>query len=59
MNHNHPLPSLPAFQMPYEETPTERYRRLKAISDATGKRLLFVYREDEQRRKALKTKGVS
>ena len=57
MNHNHPLQSLPAFQ--YEETPEERYRRLKAISDATGKRLLFVYREDEGRRNAMKTKGVS
>lgn len=34
----------------YEETPEERYRRLKAISDATGKRLLFVYREEERRR---------
>ena len=45
--------------MPYEETPTERYRRLKAISDVTGKRLLFVYREDEGRRNAMKTKGVS
>lgn len=38
-----------------EETPEERYRRLKAIADATGKRLLFVYREDERRRKARKT----
>lgn len=57
MNNNHPLPSLPIFQ--HEETPEERYRRLKAISDATGKRLLFVYREDERRRNAMKTKGVS
>lgn len=35
---------------PLHETPPARFRRLKAIADATGKRLLFVYLEEERRR---------
>lgn len=41
-----PLPVL----RPPEETPAARFRRLKAIADATGRRLLFVYLEEERRR---------
>lgn len=38
-----------------QETPPERYQRLKAFSEATGVRLLFVYLSDEKQR--LKTMG--
>jgi hypothetical protein len=31
-----------------QETMQQRYRRLKAFSDVTGVRLLFVYRIDEK-----------
>ena len=42
---------LPLIRLPYraQETAQERYRRLKAISDATGVRLLFVYLADDGR----------
>jgi hypothetical protein len=32
-----------------QETSEQRFRRLKAISDATGMRLLFVYLRDQGR----------
>ncbi|MBV9691510.1 MAG: hypothetical protein JO202_17555 [Ktedonobacteraceae bacterium] len=32
-----------------QETSQQRFRRLKAISDATGTRLLFVYLRDQGR----------
>ena len=42
-----------------QETPQERYRRLKAFSDTTGVRLLFIYLLDEkQRHKAMGKKKV-
>ena len=41
---------LPIICLPYhrQETPQERYRRLKAISDATGVRFLFVYLAEQK-----------
>lgn len=33
-----------------KETPEERFRRLKRQSDATGKRFVQVYLEDERQR---------
>ncbi len=48
-----PLPVLPRMSRYSEETSEERYKRLKAFSDTTGVRLLFVYLVDEElRRKA-------
>lgn len=44
-----PLPNIRPF-LRHEETSQERFRRLKAIADATGVRFLLVYREDERRR---------
>jgi len=32
-------------------TPQERFARLKQIADATGRRFIHVYLEDERRRK--------
>lgn len=32
------------------ETPEERMRRLKATADATGRRFIHVYLEDERQR---------
>lgn len=43
-----PLPVLP-ISSPTYETSEQRYRRLKAIADATGERLLFVYLRDQGR----------
>jgi predicted component of type VI protein secretion system len=42
-----PLPVLHLAQNE-QETVQQRYRRLKAFSDMTGVRLLFVYRIDEK-----------
>lgn len=36
---------------PAQETPQQRFQRLKRIADLTGKRLLYVYLEDERRRR--------
>ncbi|MBV9691521.1 MAG: hypothetical protein JO202_17620 [Ktedonobacteraceae bacterium] len=36
-----PLPVI-GMSAPAHESPQQRYRRLKALSDATGERLLFV-----------------
>lgn len=47
-----PLPILRLQQHP-QELPAARFRRLKAISDRTGVRLLFVYLSDEYRRQHL------
>jgi len=33
-----------------KETSTERFQRLKRTADATGKRFIHVYLEDEKRR---------
>jgi hypothetical protein len=38
-----------SFPRPVQETSTQRFRRLKAISDATGVRLLFVYLREQGR----------
>jgi len=43
-----PLPAI-CFPRPVQETSTERFRRLKATSDATGVRLLFVYLRERRR----------
>lgn len=34
-----------------KETPEERFARLKRTADATGRRFVHVYLEDERRRK--------
>jgi hypothetical protein len=34
-----------------KETPQERFARLKRTADATGRRFLHVYLEDERRRR--------
>ena len=46
-----PLP-LPLYTRPRygQETVQKRYRRLKAFSDTTGVRFLFVYLSDEKQR---------
>ena len=38
-----PLPRLAVARASDTETPQEYYQHLKAVSDATGVRLLFVY----------------
>jgi hypothetical protein len=35
-----------------KETPEERFKRLKATADATGRRFVQVYLEDERKRQA-------
>ena len=53
MQETQPLPIFPRPRYT-EESIHERFRRLKAFSDRTGVRLLFVYLSDEkQRLKAL------
>jgi hypothetical protein len=49
--HTQPTQPLPARGMSSagQETSEQRYRRLKALSDATGERLLFVYLRDQRR----------
>ncbi len=47
-----PLPIIPRVRY-QQETPQERYRRLKAFSDRTGVRLLFVYLREERMRRQL------
>lgn len=42
-----PLPIV-RVRSAFTETSQERFRRLKAVSDATGVRLLFVYLIDER-----------
>ena len=44
-----PLPVMRGFDR-QAETREERFRRLKAIADATGTRYLFVYLRDQKRR---------
>lgn len=44
-----PLPVVRGFDQ-QTETREERFRRLKAIADATGTRYLFVYLQDQKRR---------
>ena len=53
-----PLPVIP-LSHDQHETQQERYRRLKAFSDVTGIRFLFVYRFDEQLRLRKHRAGVS
>jgi hypothetical protein len=36
-----------------KETPQERFARLKRTADATGRRFLHVYLEDEKQRKGV------
>lgn len=50
--HEQDTQPLPIIHLSYHqnETQQERYQRLKAFSDATGIRFLFVYRFDEQLR---------
>lgn len=43
-----PLPVIPLFAQ-QRETVQQHYQRLKAISDATGTRLLFVYLIEQKR----------
>jgi len=46
-----PLPVIHLRSRPeviVQETPQAKYRRLKALSDATGVRLLFVYLSDQR-----------
>jgi len=55
-----PFP-LPLYTRPRytQETVEQRFRRLKALSDATRVRLLFVYLSDEKQRcKAMGTQKV-
>lgn len=50
--HTQPLPLIRlAHHSPVvtQETSEQRFRRLKALSDATGTRLLFVYLRDQGR----------
>lgn len=45
-----PLPIIPpGLRLSRHETAQQRYQRLKAISDATGTRLLFVYLAEQKR----------
>lgn len=44
-----PLPVVRGFDW-QAESREERFRRLKAIADATGTRYLFVYLQDQKRR---------
>jgi len=47
-----PLPVIRLHAQPeamVQEAPQAKYRRLKALSDATGVRLLFVYLCDQRR----------
>lgn len=46
-----PIPIISA--KPVQETPQQRFQRLKRIADLTGKRLLYVYLEDERRRRQM------
>jgi len=48
MQPTQPLPVLHTSSA-VQETCQQRYRRLKALSDATGQRLLFVYLRDQGR----------
>ena len=45
-----PLPVVRGFDQ-QAETCEERFRRLKAIADATGTRYLFVYLRDQKRQR--------
>ncbi|MBV9690974.1 MAG: hypothetical protein JO202_14850 [Ktedonobacteraceae bacterium] len=48
MQPTQPLPVLDMSSAGHQ-TCQQRYRRLKALSDATGERLLFVYLRDQGR----------
>ncbi|MEO6891320.1 MAG: hypothetical protein ABI324_20230 [Ktedonobacteraceae bacterium] len=51
MNNDQPTQPIPFTTMKHsQETQQERYRRLKTTADLTGKRLLFVYLEDQKKR---------
>ena len=45
--HTQPIPAISIKK----ETPEQRFKRLKATADATGKRFVQVYLEDERQRK--------
>lgn len=45
--HTQPIPALSIKK----ETPEERFKRLKATADATGRHFVQVYLEDERQRK--------
>ena len=56
MQDTQPLPRIQYRQ----ETQQERYQRLKALSDRTGVRLLFVYLSEERiRRRGMLTTPLS
>ncbi len=48
MQQTQPLPAI-GLSSAGQETSEQRYHRLKAVSDATGERLLFVYLRDQGR----------
>lgn len=47
---NQPTKPIPVVSIK-KETPEERFQRLKQTADATGKRFVQVYLEDERLRK--------
>jgi hypothetical protein len=49
---NQPGQPVPVVNMP-NETTQERFTRLKRTADATGRRFIHVYLEDEKRRKGM------